>query len=1230
MKKLLLTFLIAFITALGLNAKDYYTVLFGKDYNSKSVQNYDNIWYVKCFGTRWDLANFNNNQNGWSYVKCGSKKNASVATITSYAALPEKISSVTVTIDTITTKNVNSISLTVADDAQFKTNAATYTAAKLAKGDLPFTIDKPAANKFYKLTFDCTKSSSNGVIQISKVVFSGNDDLPTSCEPPNFNFEENAEVTTGDVIKATCTTDNSTVFLKVGEGEFVQTDSYTITKSLATGPLKFEAYATVQGANGIIVSDHTSLNVNVVKKLGDIMYNGEAVPATISLKGGETLTFTSANAVSMTLVVNGDEANKITTLDTGEISWTAPAATEAADQTYALSITSKLDDAVKTANTTVTVAKKPTVETFELLTDLSDVNEENTYILFGTAEKNPDGNQHLMNTTVNKFFSTFDIADGYFTISEDKSIIEIPPTTTGVAYITLEKTTTEGSYKLKVGEQYIKFDGEKNVALTETKADGNDFTISFNTTKNNSIQIKSGDYILAYNASHPRFTSYGVSTNFGRQHLYVKKAAPSVKVPGEVTSMPAAVEGVITINKNDEITFSSKDAAKLQVSTQSEQPEPVVGSSYKYTPTVEGEVTITPIDSEGKVYTEKAATFTIKFFVAPEAPTFTPDGGDVDLFSTVKIACATEGATLTYKIGDGEAKAYPADGIKMTEAGKVTITAIATKNGLSTETTKTFNVTDNREKVYVRFDANKYEFTVGEKFESPVAKACTLENEHFVEIPNFTGTINYESDNTNVAEVNATTGALILKAAGTCNITASLESETYKSDPAHYTLTVNKGLVDGKISYKTNTFTYTIGSEATLPELVKEPADVDVEYSISHERVENGVAVYNPATIDEQGNITVNTPGIVRVTATVKADRSKTASYVLEIQSLREAEIAGTGSATPTGNVYTKVVDDTDEDLYMNGHLYAILSYHDGKVYAMTPEAAGANEGLKAVVIKEGVTGFEDTYTIDNSKVANMLLDLENTLCLTYNDNGTLKYLVSPSVRHMQLTAETPTESHSFEYSTDKDPYGASLKIDRCPIYCNPDQLYFNTFDDSNSQLGTYLFNCFLYKVGAQITSASTVKAPVVHITGGNVYYSPDGEWYWGTEDERYELSFANETAEAQIYYTMTSATPSSANVRAMANSATGTLYSTPFKKSDLDGKKITFWAEKDGKKSAVETLNFNIKTGIEDIDVENAEAIEEEGDARYFNLQGLEVKNPGEGIYIRVANGKATKILKK
>ena len=966
------------------------------------------------------------------------------------------------------------------------------------------------------------------------------------------------------------------------------------------------------------------------KELGPIMMGStpvstvEATPTTANVKGDAKIEFTSANAASISVyTLPYTEGDKPAASDgSPSVTWTAPAAKES-EQTVRLKVVSKLGTDIKEAYVTVTVQKKADVsDNFVLITDANDLFDGmELYIVSGTKALSTQNsnNRAAVDVTITNDVLTH-VADAQL--------------------ITLESTNvTEKPWKFNVGDGYLyAASSSKNYlkTLASPKDNNEKATISIETNGNATItfQGKNTHNVLKYNRDNKLFSCYTSDSDQIAIKIYGKKAAPSVKVPGDVTSDPAAVEGVITVNKNDEITFSSKDAAKLQVSTQS---EPVVGSSYQYAPTEEGKVTITPIDSEGKVYNEKAATFTIKFFVAPEAPTFTPDGGDVNLFSTVKIACATEGATLTYKIGDGEATAYPEAGIKMTQAGVVTITAIATKGSLSTETTKTFTVTDKREKVYVRFDAKEYEFTVGEEFESPVAKACNLENEHFVEISNFTGTINYESDNTSVAEVNATTGALTLKAAGTCKITAFLESETYKSDPDHYTLTVNKGLVDGLIEYPVSEFVYTIGSEATLPELVKEPADVDVEYSISHKRVENGVAVYNPATIDEQGNITVNTPGIVTVTATVKANPDETSSYVLEIQSLKEAEIAGTGSATPTGNVYTKVVDSSELN---HSTLYAILSYHDGKVYAMTPEAAGANEGLKAVVIKEDVTGFEEEYTIDNSAVANMLFDF-STLCLTYNDNGTLKYLVSPSVRHMQLTAETPTESHSFAYNSNKeypyDPvYGkkeASLLIDvihDLAIFCDPSQLYFNTFDASNSQFGTYLFNCFLYKVGAQITSASTVKAPVVHITGGNVYYSPDGEWYWGTEDERYELSFANETDGADIYYIKSSATPSSANVRAMANTATGTLYTTPFKKSDLDGMKITFWAEKDGQKSAVETLNFNIKTGIEDIDVENAEAIEEEGDARYFNLQGLEVKNPGEGIYIRVANGKATKILKK
>lgn len=80
--------------------------------------------------------------------------------------------------------------------------------------------------------------------------------------------------------------------------------------------------------------------------------------------------------------------------------------------------------------------------------------------------------------------------------------------------------------------------------------------------------------MLKYNSNSKLFSCYTSDSDQIAIKIYGKKAAPSVKVPGDVTSEPAAVEGVITINKDEEITFSSKDAAKLQVSTQL---EPVVG-----------------------------------------------------------------------------------------------------------------------------------------------------------------------------------------------------------------------------------------------------------------------------------------------------------------------------------------------------------------------------------------------------------------------------------------------------------------------------------------------------------------------------------------------------------------------------------------------------------------------------------------------------------------------------
>lgn len=178
MKKFLLTLLCAAGLATASNAavSELYTVQFGPSYGDPNIGSYTDSWTATRDGKEWKLVNFNNNNNKWNYVKCGRKKVASVATITSNAALADKISSVAVTIDKMTVSSVNSIKLSVAGKSDF-TDAVDVTADskdfKAGGCTLNFTVATPAADKYYKLIFDCAAASDNGVIQLSKVVFSG-------------------------------------------------------------------------------------------------------------------------------------------------------------------------------------------------------------------------------------------------------------------------------------------------------------------------------------------------------------------------------------------------------------------------------------------------------------------------------------------------------------------------------------------------------------------------------------------------------------------------------------------------------------------------------------------------------------------------------------------------------------------------------------------------------------------------------------------------------------------------------------------------------------------------------------------------------------------------------------------------------------------------------------------------------------------------------------------------
>ena len=148
--------------------KTEYTITWNSTNNSNSVSSYTASWSVTADGLTCNMANWNNNNNGWSYVKCGRKNNASTATIITDSAISEAISSVTITIDAITAASVNSIKLYISSNGTTWTEEGSF---NKNTGDQTVNIASPTANKYYKLEFDCASGSSNGLVQLSKLVF---------------------------------------------------------------------------------------------------------------------------------------------------------------------------------------------------------------------------------------------------------------------------------------------------------------------------------------------------------------------------------------------------------------------------------------------------------------------------------------------------------------------------------------------------------------------------------------------------------------------------------------------------------------------------------------------------------------------------------------------------------------------------------------------------------------------------------------------------------------------------------------------------------------------------------------------------------------------------------------------------------------------------------------------------------------------------------------------------
>ena len=188
-KILRLTFvaLLALVSNMGFADEAYKTLTFPDENKANNARgSYTETWKATIGDFSWTIANFNNNSwKNWNFIKCGSKKNVSVASIATSSVMDKAIGFVLVTIDNITAESVNSISLQVASDSAFSDVKETVKADKLEKGDMQFKVNAPAENLYYKLVFDCKKGSGNGFVQVSKVEYYEQGKTPTKVDISN-------------------------------------------------------------------------------------------------------------------------------------------------------------------------------------------------------------------------------------------------------------------------------------------------------------------------------------------------------------------------------------------------------------------------------------------------------------------------------------------------------------------------------------------------------------------------------------------------------------------------------------------------------------------------------------------------------------------------------------------------------------------------------------------------------------------------------------------------------------------------------------------------------------------------------------------------------------------------------------------------------------------------------------------------------------------------------------
>ncbi len=446
------------------------------------------------------------------------------------------------------------------------------------------------------------------------------------------------------------------------------------------------------------------------------------------------------------------------------------------------------------------------------------------------------------------------------------------------------------------------------------------------------------------------------------------------------------------------------------------------------------------------------------------------------------------------------------------------------------------------------------------------------------------------------------------------NGVVSLKNITY------YAETGDPSLLPAGLSFgETTEFNVVLGDEFTAPGLLN-PNNLPVTYASSNEEV---------AMVDDKTGevVLMDSPGTTTISAAFAGDdtyNSQTVSYNLTViktyKSIAEFNTLADGESG--------IIDFVSTVAYVNGKNMYITDGTDFTLIFSNANFTGYEAGDKIP------TGWDAKM-----KIYNGLPEIDNPTLPAVTEKGTFTAANVESVNTSMLNAIVVLKNVTFAATTAS---GATKKnfdgtvgdatytfrnnfadVASVPAGTYDVTIAVNIYDGGKTVISTDASKLQLYPISYEVVPVAP-SAPELLINGsaasGDIN-TTDGELTFEVPEGisvyyLIEANNANDPVEPEDV-------PAKAAPATMEND--GKVYNLYTGAVKLEGGNhtLSYFAYDDatGLKSDVKTVNVSNTVGIEGIAAEDGETV-------WFNLQGVRVTDPQHGIYVRVAGGKAAKVV--